>query len=64
MVATGEPCRRANEIGRLLRQRLNALFAERGADWIAYGEFSMFRLLPHYHGPRPTATTSFPTAAI
>src|SRR5207253_5090311 len=35
LVATGEPCRRANAIDRLLRRRLNALFAERGADWIA-----------------------------
>jgi glutamate-1-semialdehyde 2,1-aminomutase len=52
-VATGEPCRRANEIGRLLRQRLNALFAERGDDWVAYGEFSGFKLVPGYRGPRP-----------
>ena len=59
-VATGEPCRRATEIGRLLRGRLNALFAERGADWIAYGEFSMFRLLPHYRGPRPTGDDFIP----
>ncbi len=27
LVATGEPCRRANEIGRLLRERLNTFFA-------------------------------------
>jgi glutamate-1-semialdehyde 2,1-aminomutase len=54
IVATGEPCRAANEMGRLLRQRLNALFAERGIDWIAYGEFSGFKLLPKYVGPRPT----------
>ncbi len=60
LVATGEPCRRATEIGRLLRSRLNALFAERGADWIAYGEFSMFRLLPHYRGPRPDGDDFIP----
>ena len=60
IVATGDPCRRANETGRLLRQRLNALFAERDADWIAYGEFSMFRLLPHYRGPRPTGDDFIP----
>jgi glutamate-1-semialdehyde 2,1-aminomutase len=52
-VATGEPCRRASDVGRLLRQRLNALFAERGDSWIAYGEFSFFRLIPGYDGPRP-----------
>ena len=53
VVATGEPCRRANESGRLLRQRLNALFAERGEAWVCYGEFSGFKLLPNYDGPRP-----------
>jgi glutamate-1-semialdehyde 2,1-aminomutase len=53
LVATGEPCRRANAIARSLRGRLNALFAERGLSWTAYGDFSMFRLLPDYEGPRP-----------
>jgi glutamate-1-semialdehyde 2,1-aminomutase len=52
LVATGEPGRRANETARLLRQRLNALFAERGWDWVSYGEFSTVRLLPGYAGPR------------
>ena len=53
LVSGGEPCRRANEAGRLLRRKLNALFAERGDDWVAYGEFSALKLLPGYHGPRP-----------
>jgi glutamate-1-semialdehyde 2,1-aminomutase len=52
-VATGEPTRRANETARLLRRLLNAVFAERGLDWVAYGEFSGFKLLPGYQGPRP-----------
>jgi glutamate-1-semialdehyde 2,1-aminomutase len=60
LVATGEPCRQANHTGRLLRQRLNALFAERDADWISYGEFSLFRLLPRYRGPRPTGDDFIP----
>ena len=60
IVSTGEPCRRATEIGRLLRQRLNALFAERDADWICYGEFSFFRMLPRYHGPRPDGDDFIP----
>ncbi len=60
LVATGEPCRKANETGRLLRQRLNALFAQRGDPWVAYGEFSMFRLLPAYQGPRPTGDDFVP----
>jgi glutamate-1-semialdehyde 2,1-aminomutase len=60
IVADGEPCRKANETGRLLRQRLNQLFAERGASWIAYGEFSMFHLLPGYQGPRPDGDDFIP----
>jgi len=60
LVAGGEPCRRANDIARLLRQKLNALFAERGADWVAYGEFSAFKLLPGYQGPRPTGDDFVP----
>lgn len=54
-VATGEPCRKANEAGRKLRNRLNKLFADRDWPWVAYIDFSMFRLLPNYHGPRPPA---------
>ncbi len=53
LVATGEPCRKANESGRMLRNRLNQLFTERGWPWIAYNDFSMFRLLPDFRGPRP-----------
>jgi glutamate-1-semialdehyde 2,1-aminomutase len=64
LVATGEPCRRANEMGRWLRQQLNALFAERQADWVAYGEFSGFKLLPGYQGPRPTSDDFIPYGGI
>lgn len=53
LVATGEPCRKANDCGRTLRNRLNQLFAERDWPWVAYIDFSMFRLIPNYHGPRP-----------
>jgi glutamate-1-semialdehyde 2,1-aminomutase len=53
LVATGEPCRRANEIGLLLRRRLNHMFVERRLDWLVYGEFSGFKFLPGYNGPRP-----------
>jgi glutamate-1-semialdehyde 2,1-aminomutase len=62
LVATGEPCRRANEAGRLLRVRLNARFAERGLDWVAYGEFSAVKLLPGYQGPRPAGDDFLPYA--
>jgi glutamate-1-semialdehyde 2,1-aminomutase len=60
IVADGTPCREANAIARLLRQRLNARFAERGLPWLAYGEFSGFRLVPGYDGPRPTGDDSIP----
>jgi glutamate-1-semialdehyde 2,1-aminomutase len=60
LVATGEPCRRANETARLLRHRLNGLFAERRWDWVAYGEFSAVRLLPNYSGPRPQGDDFLP----
>lgn len=52
-VASGEPCRRANATGRQLREKLNAMFARRGAAWIVYGEFSGFKFLPGYQGPGP-----------
>jgi glutamate-1-semialdehyde 2,1-aminomutase len=51
IVSTGEPCRRANHVARLLRERLNAMFAQQGHDWIAYGDFSAVKLLPDYDGP-------------
>jgi glutamate-1-semialdehyde 2,1-aminomutase len=60
LVATGEPCRKANEIAKLLREGLNRLFAGRDLPWIAYGEFSGFRLLPNYQGPRPSDDSFIP----
>jgi glutamate-1-semialdehyde 2,1-aminomutase len=53
IVQTGEPCRKANETSRVLRERLNALFARRSDSWVAYGEFSGFKLVPNYEGPQP-----------
>jgi glutamate-1-semialdehyde 2,1-aminomutase len=52
-VATGDPCKKANEAGRLLRNQLNELFESRGWPWVAYGDFSMIRIIPGYTGPRP-----------
>ncbi len=60
VVSKGEPCRRANDTAKLLRQRLNALFADRGVDWVCYGEFSGWKLLPRYQGPRPTSDDFIP----
>jgi glutamate-1-semialdehyde 2,1-aminomutase len=59
-VATGEPCRKANAAAALLRGRLNDLFARRGASWVAYGEFSGFKLLKGYQGPAPEGDDFIP----
>jgi glutamate-1-semialdehyde 2,1-aminomutase len=53
VVATGEPCRKANATGLLLRNRLNEMFADRDWPWVAYADFSMFKLLPNHHEPHP-----------
>jgi glutamate-1-semialdehyde 2,1-aminomutase len=60
LVATGEPCRQANDMGRLLRQGLNRLFAEQGVDCVAYGQFSSCKILIGYQGPRPTSDAFIP----
>lgn len=52
-IATGEPGTRANNSARDLRNRLNRMFTQKNWPWIAYLDFSMFRLVPNYHGPRP-----------
>jgi glutamate-1-semialdehyde 2,1-aminomutase len=52
-VATGEPCDKANAAGRRLRNRLNGLFERREWPWVAYGDFSMIRVVPGYRGERP-----------
>ncbi len=52
-VATGEPCDKANAAARQLRNGLNTLFESRYWPWIAYGDFSMVRVIPNYRGERP-----------
>lgn len=54
-VATGEPGRAANAAAVRLRNGLNALFAARDWPLVAYGDFSMVRVVLGYHGPRPGA---------
>jgi glutamate-1-semialdehyde 2,1-aminomutase len=56
-VATGEPCRKANAAARRLRNGLNDLFARRDWPMIAYGDFSMVRIIPGYTGDRPPSAT-------
>ena len=58
LVATGEPGRRANASALSLRNRLNEMFTQAGWPWLAYIDFSMFKLLPNYHGPRPVPATT------
>jgi glutamate-1-semialdehyde 2,1-aminomutase len=53
IVATGERCREANEIARMLRGALNELFEEKGVNWVAYGDFSAVKIHPEHDGPRP-----------
>jgi glutamate-1-semialdehyde 2,1-aminomutase len=60
LVASGDPCSRANEIAKRLRAMLNRFFTERDLPWIAYGEFSGFRLLSGYTGPRPADDAFIP----
>jgi len=52
-VATGEPTARATAAAIRLRNGLNELFETRDWPLIAYGDFSMIRLVPNWRGPRP-----------
>ena len=58
-IRTGEPSRLANETGRNLRNGLNAMFEANKLPWIAYGEFSMVRVIPNYTGERPGDNDGF-----
>ena len=60
LVASGDACERANQAGRTLRRLLNERFARRDLDWVAYGDFSMVKLLPNYQGMRPTDDSFIP----
>jgi len=58
LVASGEPCKAANAIGLMLRNKLNDMFAAGNWPWVAYTDFSLFKILPNYDGPRPTPATT------
>ena len=53
-VATGEPTARATAAALRLRNGLNELFDTRDWPLIAYGDFSMIRIVPNWRGPRPS----------
>jgi glutamate-1-semialdehyde 2,1-aminomutase len=50
IVATGEPCARANRYGETLRRRLNEMFEAEGVDWAAYGTFATFHIFTNPEG--------------
>lgn len=52
-VSTGEPCTQANEAAIQLRNGLNQMFAANRLPWVAYGDFSMVRVLPNPTGAWP-----------
>ena len=60
LVATGEPCRKANDVARSLRRGLNELFARKNLNWVSYGEFSAVKILPEYDGPAPSSDDFIP----
>jgi glutamate-1-semialdehyde 2,1-aminomutase len=55
-IATGEPTAKANAAAIRLRNGLNELFESRDWPCVAYGDFSMMRIVPGYRGPRPSTT--------
>lgn len=52
LIATGEPCAKANATAAALRSGLNDLFAELGVAWAAYGTFSGVHIFPNPSGRR------------
>ncbi len=59
-VASGEPCRLANERARDLRRALNDVFEQKDLNWVAYGDFSSVKMIPEYNGPRPASDDFIP----
>ena len=55
-VGTTDACGQANRIGKELRNKLNAMFEARKWPWVSYTDFSFWRVLPGYTGPRPSTS--------
>ena len=53
IVATGEPCDMANAAAKKLRAGINKVFADKGVNWVCYGDFSAVKIHADYSGPRP-----------
>ena len=52
-IKSGEPCQQANYASVYFRAGLNRMFVEKNVDWVAYGDFSLTKILPNYQGQRP-----------
>ncbi|MBD3676735.1 MAG: aminotransferase class III-fold pyridoxal phosphate-dependent enzyme [Planctomycetaceae bacterium] len=52
-IKNGEACRQANEASAYFRQGLNEMFADKNVNWVAYGDFSLTKILPNYEGDPP-----------
>ncbi|QDT44152.1 Glutamate-1-semialdehyde 2,1-aminomutase [Gimesia alba] len=59
-VATGEPCRKANESAAKLRKGMNEVLTRKNVNWVVYGQFSIIKVFPGYDGPRPTDDSFVP----
>jgi glutamate-1-semialdehyde 2,1-aminomutase len=57
-IAAGGVCEVANNSALSLRNQLNGMFARHGFRWVAYGDFSMIRVLPNYDGSKPGNETT------
>ena len=57
-IRTGEPSRLANEAARNLRNDLNAMFDANRLPWVAYGDFSMIRVIQNSTGERPAVAVN------
>ncbi|MBM80262.1 MAG: aspartate aminotransferase family protein [Planctomycetaceae bacterium] len=60
IVATNEPSQHSNAQAAKLRKRLNDVFADKSAKWVAYGDFSAIKIHADYDGPRPDSDDFIP----
>jgi len=63
-IAAGGVCEKANLAARALRNELNAMFAANRLSWLAYGDFSMVRVVSNFTEERPPAETTDNTGFI
>ena len=50
LIASSDVTQRANRTGEMLRKALNQVIQEEGVNWLVYGEFSGFHILPNQEG--------------